>query len=194
MQTTEYFRSMEQDVQTKLLSNPNASALNLAAILGPVFLGSTNRSTVYEIYNGKYILKQLVGNGKRDSDINALLDLEGIEYFPKLYAYKEFEYLIMEKVEGACLRDLLETKNITETELLTISKKLEDATRIALEKKRFDDDFKIEHLYWDKENQNLRLIDLGLYDQITYYPSFEDMIANRVDYFKDELIMYGFNL
>ncbi|MGE7857892.1 hypothetical protein ACQKNI_17520 [Bacillus sp. NPDC094064] len=43
----------------------------------------------------------------RDSDIQALLDLNGIDFFPALYAYEEGAFLIMEKVGGKDISQLI---------------------------------------------------------------------------------------
>ncbi|WP_139136380.1 hypothetical protein [Oceanobacillus sp. E9] len=129
--------------------------------LNPKIDTTGNRSIVYELYNFNLIFKQLTDKSRRDSDIGALLDLDGINYFPRLYCYKEEDYLVMDKVSGERLSKLLEHKNISNKDLCLIKCQYLDAVNQALHRNRYDWDMKLDHFYWDKEKKHLMLIDFG---------------------------------
>ena len=192
MKTTGNFNKIDKKVQKVILDNADYNGFGLATVLGVKFLDATERSIVYE-FAQRYILKEYKEKGKRDSDIKALLDLDGISYFPELYVYKEFDYLIMEKAKGECLHNLLRDGSITEIELQKILEQLIDATTLALENNRYDYDFKLEHLFWDGET--IMLVDLGICDKITvFYPSFDDMIDQRIQDFIVKVSRLGYNI
>ena len=145
-----------------------------------------NRSVIFELEEKDIIFKMFK---EKDSDINALIDLAGIKYFPKLYAYREHKYLIMEKAKGVSLHDLLILEKITNEELQLIKEQVLDAYTEMLTRKRDDHDFKLEHIFWDAENQKITWIDLGSCDELSiYFPSKEEMIEEFEERFKEDLI------
>ncbi|MGE8037907.1 hypothetical protein [Lysinibacillus sp. NPDC093692] len=151
-----------------------------------------NRSVIFELEEKDIIFKVLKEKGVRDVDINALIDLSGIKYFPKLYAYSERKYLFMEKAKGVSLHDLLLRKQISNEELQLIKDQVLDAYTEMLNRKRDEHDFKLEHIFWDTENQKLTWIDLGFCEELVIYlPSKEKMIEKFEEQFKEELIYYG---
>ncbi|MGE7111221.1 hypothetical protein [Lysinibacillus sp. NPDC047702] len=150
-----------------------------------------NRFVIFELEKKDVIFKMIKDKGIRDSDINALIDLAGIKYFPKLYAFREQKYLIMEKAKGVSLHDLLILKQISKEELQIIKEQVLDAYTEMLTRKRDDPDFKLEHIFWDAENQKITWIDLGSCDELViYFPSKEEMIEEFEERFKEDLIEY----
>lgn len=137
-----------------------------------------NRSYIFEIDDSNLIIKYFNDKGKRDSDIEALLELDGIKYFPTIFAYEKNEYVIMERASGEGLDKLL-IKPIDKKILFIIKEQVKEATELSLQRNRYDWDFKLEHLYWDKNLQELKVIDLGLFDPVGEDKQFKERLLNN---------------
>ncbi|MFC8983860.1 hypothetical protein ACFT6Z_36205, partial [Streptomyces sp. NPDC057131] len=122
-----------------------------------------NRSVIFEIIGYNLIVKWMLPKASRDSDIKALLGLEGVRYFPLLYAYKDSTFLIMEKVKGEPL-DKLISAGISNEELKLVRDEFKQAVENVTVRNLYDWDFKLEHLFWNREDHSLKWIDLGLFD------------------------------
>lgn len=153
-----------------------------------------NRSSIYELGMGNVILKKLSIKGQKDNDISALKDLDGIDYFPKLYAYKNGSYLFMEKAKGIDLVEVIES-GVDKATLKQIKELLVDAFSQMITRKRKDWDFKLEHIFWSEEDSKLTWVDLGICDVFNYpHKSIEDEIERFIDMVEDRISMYNPNL
>lgn len=119
-----------------------------------------NRSIIFYSEEFNLVYKFFRDKGKRDKDIEALLALDKSKYFPKVYAFKEKEFVIMEKVSGDTLDSILRVLSEEEKEDLKIQ--LYSALNDMLDSGWYDYDYKEEHIFWDRENKKLMWIDLGL--------------------------------
>lgn len=187
MNTTNYFE--ELDTETKAIIQNCVDGDNSSDKLKRCFT-EENRSVIYEIEGKNVILKMFLPKGARDQDIEALTDLAGIKYFPKLYAYSENKYLFMEKAKGVSIDELLESGQITREKLQIIKEQVLDAYHEMLDRKRDDHDFKLEHIFWDEESKLITWIDLGICDKLFDYPSKEEMVENFREYFEEDLSYY----
>lgn len=186
MKTTTNFNYLSTKAKELINEFGNGIPQNLKALPS-----DGNRSLTYELVGEDIILKVLKPKGKRDSDIQALLDLDGIEYFPKLYAYQEGKFLFMEKAQGTCIPELIKA-GITDTELKCVKIALLDAQNKMIDRKRVDADLKLEHFFWSQHNQKLTWIDLGINDKFdTLYPSREYYLNNLGDFYSEQLEWYG---
>lgn len=188
MKKTKHFNDLEVEFQKQLLnSTVNDHGFLFGSYLGFTPLSATNRSSVFTVYNDKYILKVLRDNGKNDNDIGALLALDGIKYFPKLFAYKEKEYLLMEKAKGISLPKLI-IKGVNDMEIDAIKEQLLDAYSLMIGLGYKDWDFKLEHIFWDRKNERLTWIDLGICEEYKIdIPSKDELIKNFEKRFLEEL-------
>ena len=192
MNTTDYFE--ELDTETKAIIQNCVDGDN-SSDRWKRCLTEGNRSEIFEIEGKDVILKIFLPKGARDQDIEALTDLAGIKYFPKLYAYSKKKYLFMEKAKGVSIHDLLMNGQITHEKLQIIKEQVLDAYQEMLTRKRDDHDFKFEHIFWDEESQLITWIDLGICDKlVVYYPSKEEMIENFCEYFEEKLSYYGLKI
>ncbi|MFB5269354.1 hypothetical protein ACE41H_21580 [Paenibacillus enshidis] len=162
MKTTEFIKNLPSDLRSVLETGDRNLFFNKIS-LDPMPIRA-NRAWLFEIAEYDLVFKRFTPKGKRDYDIDALKDLQGIAYFPVLYAYEEQEFLIMQKVPGQDIESLMENGMLSEEELEKIREQYKKAMRLAIERKRYDWDMKLEHLFWDKETQRLMLIDFGEYD------------------------------
>lgn len=177
METTKHFKNLDAHVQNIIKSSEGKQ------IKGIHFVEFANRSDIYEITNENIILKVASERARRDSDAEALIDLEGIEYFPRLYAYEEKKYLFMEKAQGINLVDFIQS-GCSEDELDEIKTLILDAFGKMLDRERMDNDFKLEHIFWSKENNKLTWIDLGICDK---YPLELQNKTNELTEFEQHL-------
>jgi len=189
MKTTHHFEKLDDETKEIILKYGEREAID------PYVMQrldtEMNRSIIYEITGKNIILKKILPKGVNDEDINALIDLDGIEYFPKLYAYKERQYLFMEKAQGISLPDIINS-GVTKAELRKIKELLIDAFGKMLDRKRRDWDFKLEHIFWSEENNKLTWIDLGLCDKHPLpYPSKEDELQEFEKELKRSFRSYG---
>ena len=189
MNTTNYFEQL--DTETKAIIQ-NCVDGDSSSNRWERCLTEENRSEIFEIKGKNVILKMFKPKGVNDQDIEALTDLAGVKYFPKLYAYSKKKYLFMEKAKGVSLHDLLIGKQISNEVLQLIKEQVLDAYAEMLTRKRDDHDFKLEHIFWDEENQKITWIDLGICDELVIYlPSKEGMIKKFEEQFNEELVYYG---
>ncbi|AUD12386.1 hypothetical protein CW734_00470 (plasmid) [Planococcus sp. MB-3u-03] len=84
MKYTSYFKNLPLSLQKDITAYSTGNISNLQRIKT-----ENNRSVIYELAGHNVILKVMLDKGRNDYDIDALIDLEDIDYFPKLYAYKE---------------------------------------------------------------------------------------------------------
>lgn len=188
---TNNFINIPLEIQQSL-GNKN---INLSTLLNDNMFNkletAENRSIIFEINNSNLIVKFFKDKGKRDFDIEALLDLDGIKYFPTIFAYEKHEYVIMERALGKRLDEVLINRP-DENVILMIKERFKEATELALQKNRYDWDFKLEHLYWDENSQELKLIDLGLFDMVPENKEWKEgllnsrveSLNNKIDEFK----------
>ncbi|MBJ7932238.1 hypothetical protein COL82_22475 [Bacillus toyonensis] len=186
METTKHFNGLPLEVKQLLMDLKTELQLSRNADFKPL-TNQGNRSIVFEVLNANLIIKWLTEKGKRDSDIEALLDLDGIDYFPKLYAYQKGTFLVMEKARGKDIDWLLEHKLITDFELDMVRDQFEDAVKLGIQKGRYDWDTKLEHFFWDAETKKLKLIDFSLYDSCSSSTT-QGMVKSRLETF-DEMVM-----
>lgn len=147
-----------------------------------------NRGIVYEIVGFDLVVKWIQGEkAAKDSDIQALLDLNGVDFFPTLYAYEESAFLVMEKVSGKDIVQLIQQGLITDGELIMVKDQYRDAVSIGIQKKRYDWDFKLEHLFWDQKAKKLKIIDLGLWDVFNSSSDSKRYIADSLSNFEREI-------
>ncbi|PKG46528.1 MULTISPECIES: hypothetical protein [unclassified Planococcus (in: firmicutes)] len=189
MKYTSYFKNLPLSLQKDITAYSTGNISNLQRIKT-----ENNRSVIYELAGHNVILKVMLDKGRNDYDIDALIDLEDIDYFPKLYAYKEREYLFMEKARGMSLPEFIES-GATDQELKIVLTSLLKALDTMLDRNRIDWDLKLEHFYWDKENEHLTWIDLGLCEKsMPLYPSKEENIINFKNFFENELSYYNIEI
>ncbi|MFM9280946.1 protein kinase family protein [Paenibacillus jiagnxiensis] len=162
MKTTEFIKNLPADLRSVLETGDNTLFFNECSF--DLMSTQANRAWLFEIEGYDLVFKSFTPKGKRDYDIDALKDLQGIAYFPVLYAYEEQEFLIMQKVPGQDIQILMKNGMLSEEELEKIREQYKKAMGLAIERKRYDWDMKLEHLFWDKETQRLMLIDFGEYD------------------------------
>lgn len=187
MKTTGYFSELTEDEQYKITSWGNQ---NMAGTLTQI-PANNNRSMVYEIDESNIILKYFTPKGKNDSDIEALLNLKDSKYFPKLYAYKEREYLFMEKARGLDIPTHI-SNGISNEELKFIREEAIQAFSEMLDCLQEDNDFKLEHIFWCTNEKKLTWIDLGICDSISImYPSKEEKLRGFYENITEELSHYG---
>lgn len=182
MKVTKYFKELDTELQNILNEYKPTNGFATACLLGCNPIASRSRSEVSSVFKDQYVLKELLESGQNDSDINALLILDNVEFFPKLYAYYEREYLIMEYVDGESLHDIFQSLSFEELD--NIRKQYITATRYTMDKKLYDNDFKLEHIIWNRETKKIKLIDLGLYDPVNkFFPSYEACLKGAIDNF-----------
>ena len=189
MKTTQHFEKLSKETRDLIvMASENRKAQDQAVVQKLNI--EENRSRIYELIGKNIILKVLLPKGTRDEDINALIDLDGIEYFPKLYAYEEGKYLFMEKAQGVSLPDFIRLAE--DNELDNIKRLLLDALGKMIDRKRYDWDFKLEHIFWSRENKKLTWIDFSICETYsTPYPSKKEVLEEFEQYFKKELRFYG---
>jgi len=174
---TKKFDNLPLEIQ-ELLENKN---INLNTLLSDNMFkkleSAENRSIIFEINNSNLIVKYFKDKGKRDCDIEALLDLDGIKYFPTIFAYENHEYVIMERALGKRVDEVLMNR-LDENVILMIKERFKEATELALQRNRYDWDFKLEHLYWDANSQELKLIDLGLFEVVPDNKEWKERLLN----------------
>ncbi|MGF9850374.1 hypothetical protein ABHN09_02085 [Bacillus paramobilis] len=192
MKTTHHFNDLPGEIKTLLTNSMDLFELEI----NPAFrkLSSQgNRGIVFEIVGSDLVIKWIQGkNGAKDSDIKALLDLDGVVYFPKLYAYEERSFLVMEKVKGQDIAQLVRENLITDAELRMVKLHYKDAVSIGIQKKRYDWDIKLEHLYWDQKANKLKIIDLGFWDEFNLPSnSTTNSINQSIETFDRELAYMG---
>lgn len=189
---TKYFDELTEEVKEIIFNYENQKEVKENTIRK--LYTEENRSLIYEVIDANIILKKFLPKGKGDQDINALIDLDGIEHFPKIYAYKECEYLFMERAQGVDLIKFIE-EGATEEELSEIKELLMDAFSKMLDRKRKDWDFKLEHIFWCKENKKLTWIDFSICDKHPNpFPSKKRELEEFEEHFKEELLWYGKNV
>lgn len=129
-----------------------------------IFLGAGNNGVVYSISPDK-VIKIFREDEVCDKESDILLRVHGNKYFPKIIEIGE-NYIVREKVEGRCLRDVIKKEGMKEeiayglVNLLEEFKKL-DFTRI---------DMRLKDVFIN-DNGELRLIDpKGYYTRHVSYP------------------------
>lgn len=182
---TNHYETLPSEVKEILADNINFTYLSTNGAFIRLKT-KENRSVIFEIKGYDIIIKWLLPKGQRDADIDALLDLDGIGYFPKLYAYQQMTYLIMEKAMGESVDLLIEEDRISDEELRYIREEYTNSVIKSKERKRFDWDFKLEHLLWDKKKNELKIVDLGLYDPYLLSDnSFVEELESSVRFFNE---------
>ncbi|WP_099301765.1 hypothetical protein [Bacillus sp. Marseille-P3800] len=184
MELTKHFYTLTLETQEKLASLTKGSLEHFERLNT-----EENRSVIFKVNGEPLILKKFTSKGRRDSDIGALLDLDGIKYFPKMYCYELLNYLVMDEVMGENLEELLRNKAINDNEMVLIREQYKEAVELAIDKGRYDWDFKLEHLIWDQEKSRLQLIDLGIYDPhvVRSNESRERDINDALEHFEEEV-------
>ena len=158
MQVTKYFHGLPKESQNIIYSYGNERILGESI---KIIQNNIKRSIIFDLNGKDIILKKLLSKGKGDNDIHALLDLNDSPYFPTIFAYKTRDFLFIEKAKGRPLPEILK-KGICLTELKIILGHLVKAKRAMMDVNRYDYDFKLEHIFWDKENKKVTWIDLGI--------------------------------
>lgn len=191
METTEHFNKINATTKDNIrnIANNNGGGYKLE-FLNPF---ECNRAQVFELVGENVIFKKFEPKGKEDSDIAALKDLDGIDYFPKLYAYEDREYLFMEKAEGVNLPTYLASKP-PKKEVGLIKEKMVDAFTQMLSRNRRDWDFKLEHFFWSPKNQRLMWIDMSICDVFAQEEKVkQDEIECFANSLENEFRFSGFN-
>ncbi|MCU5063567.1 hypothetical protein OB986_20305 [Bacillus cereus] len=187
MKTTHHFNDLPEEIKTLLTNSMNLYELEINPAFRKLSLQG-NRGIVFEIVGFDLVIKWVQGkSGAKDSDIKALLDLDGVFYFPKLYAYEERNFLVMEKVKGQDIVQLVQKNLITDDELRMVKVHYKDAVSIGIQKKRYDWDIKLEHLYWDHKAKKLKIIDLGFWDEFNLPSNSTNFINQSIEAFDREL-------
>ncbi|MFD2443710.1 hypothetical protein ACFSO7_06895 [Bacillus sp. CGMCC 1.16607] len=165
MKKTKHFEKLSKETQ-EIINKFGVEGIPDAAVMRKLHI-EENRSVLFEIVDKAIILKVFLTKGKRDKDIDALIDLDGIEYFPKLYAYHSGEYLFMEKAQGLPLPEYFK-QGASIDDVNKFRDLLLDAFIKMVDRNRRDWDFKLEHVFWSQETKKLTWIDLGCCE--TYSP------------------------
>lgn len=178
---TEHFLLLPAEVQA-IFEEP----ITLQSILSSDYVKFAsavgNRADIFEVVSDeRLIVKWYKPTGKRDFDILALLKLQGINHIPKLYAYQEYSFLVMEKAKGKSLTQQLLDQSITESELVDIRNQYEETMTAVIQKGLFDWDFKLEHIFWDKDDRQVMLVDFGEYSEGIYDISYINYLLNHFD-------------
>lgn len=178
---TKYFEELPIELKEKI---NNGGLHSLYEFEARPFEVTNNRNEVFEILNYNLVLKELISKAKQAKDIEVLLILQGSEYFPKLYAYVHEFSLLMSKAKGESINKLRGI--IEKEEIPLIIEQYTEACNIIGSMGYFDVDFKLEHIYWDRENQQLTLIDFGHYYK--EQPIYNDGVHSNVNQLKKYLI------
>lgn len=147
VQITKFFHKLPKESKNSIYLYNFKRVLNKDV---KIIQNSRRRSIVFEDKEQEIILKKLLPDGKGDNDICALLELHDSPYFPKMFAYKKRDYLFIEKAKGKTLLEMLK-EGISLEELRKILNQLIKAKKEMMSVNRYDFDFKLEHIYWDKE-------------------------------------------
>ncbi|WP_214772614.1 hypothetical protein [Exiguobacterium sp. s39] len=141
--------------------------------------------------NENLILKVFTAKGKQDQDIEALLKLEDSSFYPTLYAYKKNHFLLMEKVNGISLEELLINKKIDLTQLKIIKEQYLLSVHEAASKYLDNVDKKLDQIFWDSSQKKLKVIDLGFFEQFfIQVQTLEDVIQESSSWFDEETSYY----
>ncbi|KMP34635.1 hypothetical protein TU52_07835 [Bacillus cereus] len=93
----------------------------------------------------------------------------------------------MEKVSGKDIVQLIQQGLITNGELIMVIDQFRDAVSIGIQKKRYDWDLKLEHLFWNQEAKKLRIIDLGMWDVFNLSSESKRYIADSLSNFDRQI-------
>lgn len=174
-------------------------------------LGSGSSGKVYEyidVNNMSYALKIIEHFCDSDKDIEFLERLQGLECFPKLYAYSsnsEVAFTLTEKVKGNTLGVYYKKYRAnliaqTKEEYISFFKKegfekLSNAINYCIfEKNIMTNDIHPENIMYDEEKNIPIIVDLGLFRKIESYNLGElDFSISRIEYSIDRIYECTFN-
>lgn len=193
VQITKFFHKLPKESKNSIYLYNFKRVLNKDV---KIIQNSRRRSIVFEDKENEMILKKLLPEGKGDNDICALLELHDSPYFPKMFAYKKRDYLFIEKAKGKTLLEMLK-EGISLEELRKILNQLIKAKKEMMSVNRYDFDFKLEHIYWDKQKEIIKWIDLGVCVKMPMEYSEEEKnkrIEQCIIKVKLKFLFYGYDL
>lgn len=153
--------------------------------------GSRSEIEELQLENESLILKRFTTKGSIDQDIEALNKLQGSSFYPKLYAYKDSYFLLMEKVKGTSLENLLINKKIDISELKIVKEQYLLSVKEAAFEQLINYDEKLDQIFWEPDQNKLSVIDLGLFDTLLpQVQSIEDVIQRSSEWFDKETSYY----
>ncbi|MDC0764197.1 hypothetical protein POF51_26105 [Brevibacillus sp. AG] len=183
MEITNKFTELPESIQ-KLLQHINLDVLVSNPTFTPIS-GEQSRGLLFEIDNSSLVIKWFTQKARADNDIEALLDLAEIEYIPKLYSYEKRSYLVMEKASGSAVSLLLDHGQLSEVELKEIKKQYLHAVHLCYAAGRFDWDFKLDHIFWDRSRNRIMLIDFGEYSCVSEAITTSDIEERSFEFDED---------
>lgn len=148
-------------------------------------IGQGSHSTVYQFPGGDLVIKIFNLKAIRGNylDYKYLLKLQDIDCVPKIYAYAENKFVVMEMAKGLSLSEYYKKYKKLPDNFLEV---MSIAVYEIAERKCIHPDLKIgEHVFWDDSTQTVKIIDYGVFDDYNHMPDdfvkgFADDIINGV--------------
>ncbi|MCO5386980.1 MAG: AarF/UbiB family protein [Desulfosporosinus sp.] len=127
-------------------------------------IGRGSHGTVFDLPGGDLVIKLFNAKGIKGNyfDYIFLEALQGLESVPKLYAYAEKKFVVMEKIKGITLGDYyLNNRGFP----LKVEELITRAISEFFERKIVLIDIKVDnHIYWIEDKKQIKFIDFGVCD------------------------------